>query len=291
MKKLILLFSLLIILLFPLQTKASSTNSLWLDIETEDETYNISLKTKTYNITDHVTVNVMTNNGILKKDANVDYDFEFVGKSLPFSDGDEPNEDGEIKIRPSRGGTFKAKVTVTYYLNENNNEDSKDDDTKEWNSEYEYFHPDEDNSDDDDYIEDYCYVTIKVKPMKKMYFCGGSTAYNYRKGTFTVKVMNFSKYPITILPNAYANCDYGDQFDRNLKTKKIKIKAGQAKKITFKVQGRPVITKVSRYEIFFDIKYRGKKHTLGSYTDRLYLWTGSKWKKLGKLVDYVGKLY
>lgn len=287
MKKIMMLFSLVFLFLFPVQVKASS--NLWLDIKTTDATYDITLKNKTYNVRDHVTVNVMDNNNkIIEKDAKVDYDFKFVGKSLPFPDGEEVSDSGKIKIRPSRGGTFKAKVTVTYYPKDKEDDDDILISEKEWDPEYGFYKPDDEN---DDYVEDYCYVTIKVKPMKKMYFCGGTTAYNYNKGTFTVKVMNFSKYPITILSNGYASCYYGEQYDRNLKTKKTTIKAGEAKKITFKVQGRSVITKVSKYEVYFKIKYRGKEYTLASYTDRLYLYTGSKWKKLGRLQDFVGKLY
>lgn len=257
MKKLIPLFSLLIILLFPLQTKAINNAKLVLNVNESKVTYTIGQKYKPF----YVNSTLYIDNKPVDFDiTDVYYEFDFKGKELPY---DFSLDNDHLLILPLNSGTFNATLTAIY----------------------KYDPIDFERTGDPVVLRDETDVIIKVKPLNKMYLSGGIESYSYLKKLYTVRLTNCTKYPITIYADGWVKCSMGDQYTRQIKKKKVVLKKGQTKTIKCKVKGNPVYAHVRTFGIEMRYKYKNKNdYYLIATNERLYYWTGSKWKKMGKYI-------
>lgn len=128
-------------------------------------------------------------------------------------------------------------------------------------------------------------LTVKSTLKKNLYVFGDLYSYNTRSNIFKMSLTNRSKKKITIYSKgAVALDDDYVSFDRNVKMtknrKKITIKPGDSKTISWKVIGNTTWYKVGDFEIHFKCKYKGKVYWLSVQEDSVYVWKKKKWKKM-----------
>lgn len=128
-------------------------------------------------------------------------------------------------------------------------------------------------------------LTVKSTLKKNLYVFGDLYSYNTRSNIFKMSLTNRSKKKITIYSKgAVALDDDYVSFDRNVKMtknrKKITIKPGDSKTISWKVIGNTTWYKVGDFEIQFKCKYKGKVYWLSVQEDSVYVWKKKKWKKM-----------
>lgn len=130
-------------------------------------------------------------------------------------------------------------------------------------------------------------LKIKSTLKKNLYVIGNLDNYNTRSNVFGMSLTNRSQKPITIYSKGAVALDEDYvSFDRNLKMtksrKKITIKPGKSKAISWKVLGKITWYKVGDFEIHFKCKYKGKVSWLSVKGSSVYIWKNKKWKKLSE---------
>lgn len=133
-----------------------------------------------------------------------------------------------------------------------------------------------------------CKVTVKREPIN---FRVDLYGYDTRSNTFNLTIKNRTKHKLRIYSSgAYSlDKDY-KSYDRKLRLTKnrkyIDIKAKKSKDIDFKVKGSRTWWDVKDAEVYFYVKFSGKKFKVcGDYEDGGYYYGGGKWKETSKNED------
>ena len=133
-----------------------------------------------------------------------------------------------------------------------------------------------------------CKVTVKREPIN---FRVDLYGYDTRSNTFNLTIKNRTKHKLRIYSSgAYSlDKDY-KSYDRKLRLTKnrkyIDIKAKKSKDIYFKVKGSTTWWDVKDAEVYFYVKFAGKKFKVcGDYEDGGYYYSGGKWKETSKNED------
>lgn len=128
------------------------------------------------------------------------------------------------------------------------------------------------------------YKTKVIVSYESPNFYSELTSYNTRLNTFTVKIKNYSKKSVTIYSsNAKSEDKDYKEYDRKLKLSggksSITIKAGESKKVSFKIIGYYTWPDVSSHNVYFDFRYDGKKYRAWvDYGDCGGYKKGNSWK-------------
>lgn len=133
-----------------------------------------------------------------------------------------------------------------------------------------------------------CKVTVKREPVN---FHIDLYGYDTRSNTFNLTITNRAKNKLRIYSSgAYSlDKDY-KRYDRKLKLtrsrKYIDVKGKKSKDINFKVNGSRTWWDVKDAEVYFYVKFDGKKFkACGDYEDGGYYYSGGKWKETSKNED------